>query len=1486
MHAWGSPSHTAAQPTARPTGGGFGEMPTASNSASGRQDLGGETSFVAPISHAESSELYTSPNASSYTQYGLPYDHDRQHYASQVPTEISPRRFQPDTSVDPFQADTSGPSVTEQQQASQRNAPAVSYTMSPTAQTRMQPRASLYNSVPTQSVPAPHIHSNLPSSDSQSFRQDTMNALPFADSSITSRSPADTTMSPNRQGMPKFQFEAPQLQDSYTSPSQRSEYVNPSNTSTVASPPSSQRRSQRISSSSFLPSFLKRDPNLSDSKTARKSESASHRSSISGTPSTPAAPSASVPSSPPSTQGTSAARRFLGLGSMDKLRRVDPVTPPTRTQEQIDADQTSRSLPGFLSYGSSSSRTNPMLTSPMNDSTLDSPANRTDTSVPRRLFSMESTPNAYREIAQESVAPGPRPAPAPAPITQSTVSCNAGYVPSYALNSGTQPASFVNGIHHNNMDISHTQIIQSSPHGTMSSMRSQEPTSSAMSSTQSILGQHEGNSNIAHASTDVSETSQPRTPTATLPSSTSMITTTQWPSDRHPSQDPRPSSAVPMDAISSSQPHDSSQADFALNESAAPATAITPKQANRKSQRVSMQGIDDDEHLGTLAGRLSRRSLLALGSLFKTSPRRNDDSLANAHDTTSQPKSRSRLSFRKKRQSMPSHPMPTNTISSATAPSIDKRQSYTYSSSAYSLDPAAKPTSEVPKEASIVSTKEPVLQPEAAQELHSPPPPHLPPKSVLRSTDRVDRVDNDESVRPPPRSEPSAYYTAKTQGSRIPRASSMMRLLTRRPADDPASARMSSTRESTSQLPQSTSMHSVRTPDTAFSQVPRLPSTKSVTQNLAFGFRRSSVSNQDEAPQRSAMRTKIPPTSTEPSGRNMSPSKEASKPVKLRTLRKAQNADAADALRRQRAAATSNAPTSERAKAARTPTHRLPSRTPVERRANPTGVSSNLSTSAAIQNNSAPVSSSEQDSDPVDAAAPRTMSRKTPNVTGIPRSPSLRSVSTLNNPSRIPSRMAAPPMPMPIINASALRLEDERMGDAEIEQHVQRVQQRKLASGAKQSDLEKELDVPMKVPASKRLSPRQAEVIYGNHLCPYEVQELYEYESIYYVGSFARHKHYATLDKPERNYGYDDERGDYEVNLRDHLAFRYEIIRVLGRGSFGQVLQCKDHKTGEHVAIKLIRNKKRFHHQALVEVRIMEKLTAADQAGDHYVVHMTDSFTFREHLCVTMELLSINLYELIKANNFEGFSLHLVRRFAQQTLQCLVLMRAARIVHCDLKPENILLKSARRSEIRVIDYGSSCYENEKVYTYIQSRFYRSPEVILGMDYNMAIDMWSLGCILVEMHTGYPIFPGENEQDQLACMMEVLGVPDRSLLEVSSRRKLFFDSNDVPRPVTNSRGHRRKPNGKSLASAARTRDELFLDFIAQCLAWDPSKRITADAALQHPWFLHAIGTPASSAMARTTTATPRRTRPGTQSDAHGQSLLPRATMPAPVTSSSS
>lgn len=91
--------------------------------------------------------------------------------------------------------------------------------------------------------------------------------------------------------------------------------------------------------------------------------------------------------------------------------------------------------------------------------------------------------------------------------------------------------------------------------------------------------------------------------------------------------------------------------------------------------------------------------------------------------------------------------------------------------------------------------------------------------------------------------------------------------------------------------------------------------------------------------------------------------------------------------------------------------------------------------------------------------------------------------------------------------------------------------------------------------------------------------------------------------------------------LQDHIAYRYEILEVIGKGSFGQVIRAHDHRNGEQVAIKIIRNKKRFHHQALVEVRVLDHLRLKDKDQSHNVIHMLDYFYFRNHLCISFELM-------------------------------------------------------------------------------------------------------------------------------------------------------------------------------------------------------------------------------------------------------------------------
>lgn len=190
-----------------------------------------------------------------------------------------------------------------------------------------------------------------------------------------------------------------------------------------------------------------------------------------------------------------------------------------------------------------------------------------------------------------------------------------------------------------------------------------------------------------------------------------------------------------------------------------------------------------------------------------------------------------------------------------------------------------------------------------------------------------------------------------------------------------------------------------------------------------------------------------------------------------------------------------------------------------------------------------------------------------------------------------------------------------------------------------------------KAPRAVPLTPEQALKQYKYHLTAYEKLEITSYPEIYFVGPNAKKRH-GVVGGPN-NGGYDDAEGAYIHVPRDHLAYRYEVLKIIGKGSFGQVARAYDHKLRQYVALKMVRNEKRFHRQAAEEIRILEHLRKQDKTGSMNVIHMLDSFTFRNHVCMAFELLSIDLYELIKKNKFQGFSVQLVRKFAVSILQSL-----------------------------------------------------------------------------------------------------------------------------------------------------------------------------------------------------------------------------------------
>lgn len=260
------------------------------------------------------------------------------------------------------------------------------------------------------------------------------------------------------------------------------------------------------------------------------------------------------------------------------------------------------------------------------------------------------------------------------------------------------------------------------------------------------------------------------------------------------------------------------------------------------------------------------------------------------------------------------------------------------------------------------------------------------------------------------------------------------------------------------------------------------------------------------------------------------------------------------------------------------------------------------------------------------------------------------------------------------------------------------------------------------VPATKpSYSPMQVLMMFGNKLSPYEYREILDYKRIYFIGNAAAaatgegSSNNGTGSGPELKTEKSREKesvgagvvtatgtgaGDTNTTDKrksqatavvenftpashDHVAYRYEVLKLIGKGSFGVVYKAYDHKYGRYVALKMVRNERRFHRQAQEEIKILEYLRRMDHRNEFNVIHMYDHFIFRQQMFITFELLYINLFELIRKNKFCGFSIQVVRKFAHSLLICLNALHNQKIIHCDLKPENILLKQQGRSGIKV-----------------------------------------------------------------------------------------------------------------------------------------------------------------------------------------------------------
>ncbi|KAF4979598.1 hypothetical protein FZEAL_4227 [Fusarium zealandicum] len=345
----------------------------------------------------------------------------------------------------------------------------------------------------------------------------------------------------------------------------------------------------------------------------------------------------------------------------------------------------------------------------------------------------------------------------------------------------------------------------------------------------------------------------------------------------------------------------------------------------------------------------------------------------------------------------------------------------------------------------------------------------------------------------------------------------------------------------------------------------------------------------------------------------------------------------------------------------------------------------------------------------------------------------------------------------------------------------------------------------------------------------------------------------------------DDKDGYYKIRIGEVLNGRYQIQSALGRGMFSGVARCVDITTKQLVAIKMMRNNDALRKGGYTEIAILEKLNDADPEGRKHIIKFERQFDYKGHLCMVFENLSMNLREVLrKFGNNVGINLGATRAYAYQIFVALAHMRKCSIIHADLKPDNILVNE-NRNMLKICDLGTAIDKSDAatahmdITPYLVSRFYRAPEIILGIPYDYSVDMWSIGCTLYELYTGKILFAGNSNNQMLKAIMEIRGRLTTKLFKRGQLSAAHFDDKGqfvsiehdkvlnktavrtmaMVKPTRDLRT--RLTAASSGMNDAETRDlNHFIDLLEHCLTLNPDKRMKPADALHHPFFTSKTG----------------------------------------------